>query len=274
MKRLFVLLAVLLASPVLAADKEAPVVPPRQGKSEKLELFNGKNLDGWEGHADLWSVQDGVIVGKNTKEVKVSTYLLTKRKFTDFHLKFSAKLVESEMHSGVALWGRIAPEQKDPYTYAGHLVMFPSGWGLWDLYGRAGGPAMRVDTQPEKKAGKQHEWNDMEIFAQGNRIRLVVNGVLVLDWRDPEPDAHQGGAAGPATALQQGAPGSSLQGPGADHLPERQTPGRQEGRRQDRPAREISFRVCLNSRLRLSGADGCAKPQAALGAHHLKLYCT
>ena len=27
----------------------------------------------------------------------------------------------------------------------------------------------------------------MEVLAQGNRIRLVVNGKLVLDWRDPEP---------------------------------------------------------------------------------------
>jgi len=26
----------------------------------------------------------------------------------------------------------------DPYTYAGHLVMFPSGYGFYDLYGRAG----------------------------------------------------------------------------------------------------------------------------------------
>ena len=28
-------------------------------------LFNGKDLDGWEGHKDLWSVQEGVIVAKN-----------------------------------------------------------------------------------------------------------------------------------------------------------------------------------------------------------------
>ena len=27
----------------------------------------------------------------------------------------------------------------------------------------------------------------MEILAQGNRIRLAVNGKEVLDWRDPEP---------------------------------------------------------------------------------------
>ena len=28
----------------------------------------------------------------------------------------------------------------------------------------------------------------MEILAQGNRIRLVVNGKEVLDWRDPQPE--------------------------------------------------------------------------------------
>jgi hypothetical protein len=63
--------------------------------------------------------------------------------------------------------------------------MFPSGWGLWDLYGRNG---LKVDTAPAKKAGKQHDWNQLEILAQGNRIRLVVNGSPALDWRDPEPD--------------------------------------------------------------------------------------
>ena len=93
------------------------------------------------------------------------------------------------MHSGIALWGEIAPSRGDDYTYKGHLVMFPSGWGLYDLYGRAGG--LKVDAEPAKKVCKQHDWNDMEIFAQGNRIRLVANGVLVVDWRDPEPDRIQ-----------------------------------------------------------------------------------
>jgi hypothetical protein len=174
-----------LIGPLSAGKKPAPEVPPRKGTSETIKLFNGKNLDGWVGHTRLWSVKDGVIVAKNTEPIKVSTYLLTKRKFTDFRLVFSAKLVESEMHSGIAMWGRVAPEQKDEFTYKGHLVMFPSGWGLYDLYGRNGLP---VDTAPAKAAGKQHDWNDMEILAQGNRIRLVVNGKQVVDWRDPEPD--------------------------------------------------------------------------------------
>lgn len=188
---LSVTLALVLPTIGWAADqKEAPVVPPRTGRSEKIVLFDGKTLEGWVGHEKHWSVQEGVIVGKNTDAVPVSTYLLTKRTFSDFRLLLKAKLVQSEMHSGVAFWGRTAPEQGDPFTYAGHLVMFPSGWGLYDLYGRKSLP---VDSGPAKRVGKQHDWNDLEILAQGNRIRVVANGALIVDWRDPEPTRiHEG----------------------------------------------------------------------------------
>lgn len=201
------LFTILLAGPLSAGKdkKKAPEVPPNKGTSETIKLFNGKNLEGWEGYEDLWSVKEvdgeSVIVSKNTKPIKFSTYLLTKRKFTDFRLVFAAKLLSgSEMHSGVSLWGQVKPEvSKNPeadrtkYTYAGHLVMFPSGWGLYDLFGRNGLP---VDTKPAKAAGKQHDWNDMEILAQGNRIRLAVNGQAVLDWRDAEPERIKEGPIG------------------------------------------------------------------------------
>ena len=189
-------LALLLSLSTGTADKdtkETPLIPPRKGESKTIKLFNGKNLDGWEGHADLWSVKDGVIVAKNTRPIKVSTYLLTKDKYSDFRLTATVKLVQSEMHSGIAFWGRVAPEHKDEYTYAGHLVMFPSGWGMYDLYGRNGLP---VDGGPAKKVGKQHDWNDLEILAQGNRVRVAVNGKLVVDWRDPEPDRIKEGPIG------------------------------------------------------------------------------
>ncbi len=174
-------------------QSKSAVVPPREGTSEKITLFDGKDLDGWEGHTKHWSVRDGAIVGKNTDEVKVSTYLLTKDTYTDFRLTATVKLAESEMHSGIAFWGRKAPEQHDAYTYAGHLVMFPSGWGMYDLYGRQGLP---VDAAPAKKVGKQHDWNDLEILAQGNRVRVAVNGVQVIDWRDPIPDRIKKGPIG------------------------------------------------------------------------------
>jgi hypothetical protein len=210
MKRLLCFLSCLavgaaVTAAVFAAEKDepkkAPEIKPREGKSETFELFNGKDLTGWEGYEDLWSVKEGVIVGKNTEEVKVSTYLLTKKKFTDFRLLATVKLVKSEMHSGIAFWGRTGPDvvpqdlKKDrvQYTYGGHLVMFPSGWGMYDLFGRNGRP---VDGAPAKKVGKQHDWNDLEILAQGNRVRVAVNGTPVVDWRDPEPDRIKEGPIG------------------------------------------------------------------------------
>jgi len=181
------------ATTATAADEPSNVVPPRKGKSETIQLFNGTDLKGWIGNEKLWSVRDGAIVGQNTEPVKVSTYLLTERKFTDFRLLATVKLVESEMHSGIAFWGRQAPERGDEYTFAGHLVMFPSGWGMYDLYGRGGLP---VDGAPAKKVGKQHDWNDLEILAQGNRIRVAVNGAQVVDWADPKTDALYDGPIG------------------------------------------------------------------------------
>ena len=211
MRTVFALLFALAAGAALGQDKkespkkvDPPVVKPREGKSETIKLFDGKTLDGWEGYSDLWSVKDEVIVAKNTDPLKYSTYLLTKNKYTDFRLTFASKLVTSEMHSGVSFWGEVYPKadgkvtdaKKDrtEHTYKGHLVMFPSGYGMYDLFGRAG--ALGVDGGPAKKVGKQHDWNDIEVLAQGNRVRVAVNGVAVVDWRDPEPKRIMEGPIG------------------------------------------------------------------------------
>jgi hypothetical protein len=209
MRILALLLGVLAAGTLTAQEKkdppkkDAPVVPPREGKSATITLFDGKSLDGWTGYQDLWSVKDGVIVAKNTTPLKYSTYLLSKDSYTDFRLSFAAKLVESEMHSGVAFWGEVWPKadgkvkdektDRSEHTYKGHLVMFPSGWGMYDLFGRNSLPP---DGKPAIKVGKQHDWNDIEILAQGNRVRVAVNGVEVVDWRDPEPDRIKAGPIG------------------------------------------------------------------------------
>src|SRR5262249_15292657 len=143
-------------------QKDTPVVPPRQGKTETIKLFNGKDLEGWEGHSHLWSVKDGVIVAKNTEPIKVSTYLVTKRKFSDFRLTGTVRVGDGgrkHMPSGIALGGGLAREKGDKYTYRGHLVMFPGGGGMYAFYRRNGLP---VDGGPARKVGKQNDWNDLE----------------------------------------------------------------------------------------------------------------
>ena len=165
--------------------------------SEKpVSLFNGKDLTGWQGQTEKYfSVADGIIIAKNNADnaPKASTYLVTKEKYRNFRLIFEAKLVTSEMHSGIALWGKTVEKQGDPFSYMGHLVMFPSGYGYWDLYRRN---SIYRDDGRAKKAGHQHDWNRMEILAIGSRIRHVINGSLVADWSDPKPELCESGPIG------------------------------------------------------------------------------
>jgi hypothetical protein len=195
----FAMVAGLLA----AAAVTAPAGAGKSEKSQTIKLFNGKDLSGWEGYKDLWSVEDGEIVGRNNSPVKYSTYLLTTQKFRDFRLVLSSKLdKKSEMHSGVALWGKVftTPDKvTDPkssrteFTYQGHLVMFPSGYGMYDLYRRGG---LKVDGKPAQKVGKQHDWNDIEILAIGNRIQVAINGTAVVDYTEPMPETIMDGPIG------------------------------------------------------------------------------
>jgi|688.fasta_scaffold102954_2 type 1 glutamine amidotransferase len=172
------------------ADWSHGVKLPSEEQARCVSLFNGRDFEGWEGHMDYWSIEGGEIVAKNTtaNAPKVSTYLLTKKPYRNFRLLLEGKLVTSEMHSGVAIWGKKFEKDGETSSYQGHLVMFPSGWGLYDLFRRNG---LSGDQEGRAKAaaeGRQHDWNRLEILAIGSRIRLAVNGREVLDWTDPNPE--------------------------------------------------------------------------------------
>lgn len=187
----------LAAGRLIAADDgdwSSSVKFPENEKAVKL--FNGKDFTGWEGHTDKWfKVKDGVIVARNEKEgaPKVSTYLLTTKKYRNFRLVFEGKLVESGMHSGIAIWGKKFEKDGETSSYQGHLVMFPTGWGFWDLYRRNG---IYSDDGRAKKADNVGGWNKMEILAIGSRIRFAVNGQEVADWTDPKPELCDEGPLG------------------------------------------------------------------------------
>ena len=157
--------------------------------SEKPQpLFNGKDLAGWKGPiGKYFFVEDGIVVAKNSVEnaPAVSTYLLSEKKYRNFRLLLEGKLVKSRMHSGVAIWGKQFQTGGEPFSYQGHLVMFPSNWGFWDLYRRN---SIYKDDGRARKADRVGDWNRIEILAIGNRIRLAVNGAEVADWSDPQPE--------------------------------------------------------------------------------------
>ena len=176
-----------------AADWSRSVKFPTAEKP--VALFNGKDLSGWDGHEQYFQVHNGVIVAKNTTSnaPAISTYLLTKKSYRNFRLLFEGKLVKSRMHSGIALWGSQWKQADESHSYRGHLVMFPAGWGFWDLYRRN---SIYKDDGRAKSAGRPGDWNRMEILAIGHRIRLAVNGVEVADWSDPQPELCQSAPIG------------------------------------------------------------------------------
>jgi hypothetical protein len=194
-------LLVVVAGPLWAADDWAATV--KFPASEKpVKLFNGKDFEGWEGNTGegstqkYFTIKDGAIVARNEKEnaPKVSNYLLTKKSYRNFRLVFEGNLAESGMHSGIALWGKKFEKDAEKSSYQGHLVMFPAGWGYYDLFRRN---SIYKDDGRAKKADKGNgNWNQMEILAIGNRIRLAVNGQLVADWTDDKPELCEAGPIG------------------------------------------------------------------------------
>jgi CubicO group peptidase (beta-lactamase class C family) len=189
--------ALLLVTRCFAADWSEEQIPLLPSSESPVRLFNGKDFTGWEGHIDQYFfIENGVIIGKNTDRnaPKSSTYLLTKKTYRNFRLIFESKLVTSEMHSGIALWGKVVTKDEGPFTYQGHLVMYPSGYGYHDLFRR--NSIYKDSLGIAKNAGKQHDWNQMEILAIGRRIRHVVNGHLVADWSDPQPELCEEGPIG------------------------------------------------------------------------------
>src|SRR5215475_5288140 len=74
-------------------------------------LFNGKNLDGWDGDPRLWKVQDGMIVGSTEGNPrKYNNFLATKKSYADFILRAQAKL--RNHNSGIQFRSEMLPDLK------------------------------------------------------------------------------------------------------------------------------------------------------------------
>ncbi|MCX6911785.1 MAG: DUF1080 domain-containing protein, partial [Verrucomicrobia bacterium] len=80
-----------------------------------VEIFNGKDLTGWEGNPKLWSVQDGSITGQTTADnpAKKNTFMIwTNGTVADFELHCSYKLTPGDSkgfaNSGIQYRSKVA----------------------------------------------------------------------------------------------------------------------------------------------------------------------
>jgi hypothetical protein len=146
-------------------------------------LFNGRNLDGWEGDPRLWKVRDGMIVG-STEGVTLTdnSFLITRRKFSDFHLRLEMKL--RNHNSGIQFRSEALPNWVVRGYQADAAAAPDNYWG--NLYDEKGSRGIMVDTWKEKgsKAYKPGDWNVYEIVCKGDHIQIKLNGTVTADLHD------------------------------------------------------------------------------------------
>jgi Domain of Unknown Function (DUF1080) len=175
-------------------------------------LFNGVNLDGWDGDPRLWSVREGVIHGETTEtnKAKGNTFLVwTGGETRDFDLRLSFRC-NATNNSGIQYRSKhirdgnpanawvvrgyqheIRNENVFPdvpsFVYdeggsRGRLCLTGEK-AIWED-GQKKTLATLIDQTGFKKLMRIDDWNDVVIQAQGNRIRHFLNGQLVLDFED------------------------------------------------------------------------------------------
>jgi hypothetical protein len=165
--------------------KELPRVKPFQlSAQEKKEgfkvLFNGTNMHHWTGNTADYVTEDGNIVIRPKANKGSGGNLFTKEEFSDFVFRFEFQLtpgannglgIRTPLTGGDAAYEGMelqildndAPVYKDLQTYQYH----------GSIYGTV--PAKRGFLKPTG------QWNYQEVIAQGPKIKVILNGTVILD---------------------------------------------------------------------------------------------
>jgi hypothetical protein len=168
---------------VLAAAKEEPAQkdPPmfEAGADGKVEIFNGKDLTGWEVDPKYWRVENGEIVGQAKEKNNPYRYCVTTKSVGDFRLTFQVKLTPDAGNSGVQV--RSVLNAVDKMT--GPQADIGQGWWakIYDEHGKA----LLVKTDFDKLV-KKDDWNLYEVVAVGPKLKTALNGTACSDIDDKD----------------------------------------------------------------------------------------
>jgi hypothetical protein len=150
------------------------------GDEASGDFFNGKDLDGWEGLSQFWSVKDGAIVGTAPAEgLKFNTFLCSKKTYKDFELRFKIRLKDGKGNSGVQIRSRII--NREHFAVAGPQADIGDVyWG--SLYGEQFGGMMQAAPRDiVAKVLKSDDFNDYYIKCVGKHVVIKLNGATTVD---------------------------------------------------------------------------------------------
>jgi hypothetical protein len=211
------LVGLVLATQVAWTEEKPKVELPKPDADGFITLFNGKDLTGWEGLTDYWSVVDGVISGHETKDKSKQTFLVfTGFNVSDFELRLKYKFATPDGNSGIQFRSKVLDTKS--FRVGGYQADFDAQAGydgsIYDEAGVAGGRGTMSNRgekttwdaenkrQNEKLAESNAdlkkyirigEWNYVVLVANGNHITYTINGHLMTDLTDDSPKALKEG---------------------------------------------------------------------------------
>lgn len=163
-----------------------------------VPLSDGRSFAGWGGNTNsIWRIVDGAFVAGDLKEsIPQNEFLATTRSFTNFvlRLKFKLEGTEGFVNGGVQLRSQRIPDHNEMIGYQADIG---AGWFgcLYDESRRNKVLAKPADAAVAR-AVKTGEWNDYEIRCEGPRVRLVINGVPMIDYTETDTAMEQSGRLG------------------------------------------------------------------------------
>lgn len=186
---------------IVPVSLHAATAPEEAGFSS---IFNGKNLDGWEGKQGGWYIEDGALTAESTEAnpCEKHHYLYwTGGEPADFILRFDYKITGQGGNSGVQFRSEKRPDF-DAWGYQADIEAGDQWSGCLFQHDR-GGVVMRgnkatINARGEKEEStfadpdtlqdhiKENDWNTYEIRAEGNHIVLSINGHRMCEVYDDD----------------------------------------------------------------------------------------
>ena len=147
-----------------------------------VPLFNGKNLDTWEGNKDLWSAADGVLIG-HSNGLDHNEFLAHRSIIGNAVLKLQFRIIDGHGNSGVQFRSvRVPGTEMSGYQ----ADIGEKYWGC--LYDESRRNKVLVPASEAALKGiHKNGWNEYTIDAKGASIKLGLNGVNSVTYEEKDP---------------------------------------------------------------------------------------
>jgi hypothetical protein len=140
-------------------------------------LFNGKNLDGWQGNKTDYYADNGELV-VNPK-MGGHGNLFTEKEYSDFVFRFDFQLTPGA-NNGL---GIRAPLEGDAAYVATELQILDNTAAIYanlEAY-QYHGSAYGIIAAKRGFLNPVGEWNSQEVFLKGSKIKVTLNGQVILE---------------------------------------------------------------------------------------------